>query len=140
MDMKESENRNPCAAIYPVGGAVELMIQTALSTVFATDSWKLRSAVPITAISRYLIPLDLKSGGIFYILMILPPVSGRESHRSASLIYLFSFFCLSSIFDISFSFLLCYHFNTYYLVDCPENKEILNEILELLLEKGNEAL
>ncbi len=31
-------------------------------------------------------------------------------------------------------------FNTYYLVDCPENKEILNEILELLLEKGNEAL
>lgn len=31
-------------------------------------------------------------------------------------------------------------FNTYYLADCPENKEILNEILELLLEKGNEAL
>ncbi len=44
------------------------------------------------------------------------------------------------IFDISFSFPLCYHFNTYYLADCPENKEILNEILELLLEKGNEAL
>lgn len=135
--MKESENRNPCAAIYPVGGAVELMIQTALSTVFVTDSWKLRSAVPITAISRYSIPLDLKSGGIFYMLMLFPPVSYRESHRSASL---FSFFCLSSIFDISFSFPLCYHFNTYYLADFPENKEILNEILELPSEKGNEAL